>query len=108
MDFNQLLLVAFLVESLIQTIKPIYDRDKGWNKDALIALVAGICICFLLNVDLFAVADLDFGIDNAVVSHYVGLVLTGIIASRGSNLAHDALKFVQNASSSGGGIAAVG
>jgi len=97
MEINQLLLVAFLVESLIQTIKPLYDRSKGWNKDAFIALVAGIGICYLLNVDLFKMAELTL-VGDVVVNHYVGIVLTGIIASRGSNLAHDALKFVQNAS----------
>lgn len=105
MDFNQILLVAFLVESLIQTIKPVYDRQKGWNKDAVVALVMGIGICYLMNVDLFAIADLSFGIPDAAVSHYVGIVLTGIIASRGSNLAHDALKFVQNVSKPSSGIA---
>ena len=105
MDFNQILLVAFLVEALIQTIKPVYDREKGWNKDALIALVVGIGICFLMNVDLFEIADLSFSIPDPVVNHYVGIVLTGIIASRGSNLAHDALKFVQNVSKPGGGLA---
>jgi len=104
MDINQLLLVAFLVESLIQTIKPIYDRSKGWNKDAFIALVAGVGICYLLKVDLFVMADLPL-VGDAVINHYVGIVLTGIIASRGSNLAHDALKFVQNASLPSGGIA---
>lgn len=97
MDINQLLLVAFLVESLIQTIKPLYDRSKGWNKDAFIALIAGVGICYLLNVDLFKMAELTL-VGDAVINHYVGVVLTGIIASRGSNLAHDALKFVQNAS----------
>ena len=97
MDINKLLLVAFLVESLIQTIKPLYDRSKGWNKDAFIALVAGISICYLLNVDLFKMAELTL-VSDAMINHYVGIVLTGIIASRGSNLAHDALKFVQNAS----------
>lgn len=105
MGFDQLLLVAFLVESIIQTIKPIYDRQKGWNKDALIALVGGIGICFLMNADLFEIADLSFNFGDPVVSHYVGIVLTGLIASRGSNLAHDALKFVQNSSKPTGGVA---
>ncbi len=99
MEFNQLLLVAFLVESIIQTIKPIYDKEKGWNKDAFIALIAGIGICFLLEVDLFKMANLPLYVKDPVINHYIGIVFTGLIASRGSNLAHDALKFVQNASS---------
>jgi hypothetical protein len=105
MDFNQLLLVAFLVESLIQTIKPIYDKEKGWNKDALIALIVGVGICALVKVNLFETVNLPISIGDKVVSNYIGIVLTGIIASRGSNLAHDVLKFVQNASSPSTGSA---
>jgi hypothetical protein len=98
MDFNQILLVAFLVESLIQTFKPIYDKEKGWNKDAIIALVVGVGLCFLLNINLFYTFNIPINIGNDIASYYSGIVLTGIIASRGSNLAHDILKFVQNAS----------
>ena len=92
MEFNQLLLVAFLVESLIQTIKPLYDRTKGWNLDALIALIIGIGFCVLVNVNLFSIVDIDLGFSNPAVNHSLGVVLTGMVASRGSNLAHDLLK----------------
>jgi hypothetical protein len=98
MEFNQLMLVAFLVESLIQTIKPLYDRTKGWNLDALIALIIGIGFCFLVNVDLFSIVDINLGFSDPVVNHTLGVVLTGMVASRGSNLAHDLLKYVQKSS----------
>ena len=98
MEFDQLLLVAFLVESLIQTIKPLYDRTKGWKVDALFALIVGISFCFLVNVNLFSIVDIDLDFGDPVINQTVGLVLTGIIASRGSNLAHDLLKFVQKSS----------
>ena len=97
MELSQLLLVAFLVESLIQTIKPLYDRSKGWNLDALIALVVGIGFCYIINVDLFSIVNINLDFGDAVVNHAVGVVLTGVIASRGSNFAHDMLKYVQNA-----------
>ena len=95
MDINELLLIAFLVESFIQTIKPIYDREKGWNKDSIISLIIGIGLCLLVKVNLFTFLNLPLLIGDPVVSEYVGIVLTGIIASRGANLAHDLLKFVQ-------------
>jgi len=95
-NFNQLLLAAFLVESLIQTLKPIYDKEKGWNKDAIIALVVSILICVLIKIDLFATVGLPIEIGNTTVGTYIGAVLTGVIASRGSNLAHDILKFIEN------------
>jgi len=98
MDLNQLLLVAFLVESLIQTIKPIYDKDRGWNRDVIIALIVSIALCALIKIDLFALVGLQIYFPNEQVGTYIGSALTGIIASRGSNLAHDLLKYVETAS----------
>jgi hypothetical protein len=89
MDFTHLALVAFLVEAIIQTIKPVYDKEKGWDRSALLSLGVGILVCLVTGVDLFK--ELGFGISIP----YVGSALTGIIASRGSNFVHDIFKFVQ-------------
>jgi hypothetical protein len=89
LDFTHLALVAFLVEALIQALKPIYDKENGWNRDKVISIVVGILVCVVTNVDLFA--ELGF----VVAVPYLGSVLTGVIASRGSNFVHDILKFVQ-------------
>lgn len=89
LDFTHLILVAFLVESLIQTLKPIYDKETGWNMDKIISVFVGILVCLVTNVDLFT--ELGF----MVSIPYLGSVLTGVIASRGSNFVHDILKFVQ-------------
>ena len=98
MELSQLLLVAFLVESLIQTIKPLYDHSNGWNLDALIALVVGIGFCYIINVDLFSIVNINLDFGDPVINHAVGVVLTGVVASRGSNFAHDLLKYVQKSS----------
>lgn len=89
LDFTHLALVAFLVEALIQTIKPIYDKQTGWNMDKIVSIVIGIVVCLVTNVDLFA--ELGF----VVAVPYLGSILTGVIASRGSNFVHDIFKFVQ-------------
>ncbi len=102
MDFTQLALVAFLVEAIIQTIKPVYDPEKGWNRDALLALAGGIVLCVLTGVDLFKQLGLPIPIP------YVGPMLTGIIASRGSNVVHDIFKFVEQSTRPDGGLGAVG
>lgn len=96
MDFKQLLLVAFLVESLIQTIKPIYDRKRGFSFDSILAMAVGIGFCFVIKANLFQVVNLHLDVGNKMASEIVEIVLTGIIASRGSNLVHDMFKFVQN------------
>ena len=96
MDINQVILAAFLVESLIQTIKPIYDRERGWNSDVILALIISITVCMLVEIDLFTRVGLAILVPNDVVGSYIGSALTGIIVSRGSNLAHDLLKYVEN------------
>jgi hypothetical protein len=89
MDFTHLALVAFLVEALIQTLKPIYDKQNGFNIDKIISIIVGILVCVAARVDLFA--ELGFMVEIP----YLGYILTGVIASRGSNFVHDIFKFVQ-------------
>lgn len=88
LNLQQLALIAFLVEALIQTVKPIYDKQKGWNKSALFSLAVGILICLFTGVDLFQALGIPENIP------FVGQVLTGILASRGSNFVHDIFKYV--------------
>lgn len=88
-DFTHLALVAFLVEAIIQTIKPIYDKETGWKLDKVVSIIVGIVVCLATSVDLFA--ELGF----VVAVPFLGSILTGIIASRGSNVVHDVFKFVQ-------------
>jgi hypothetical protein len=89
-QFSQLAIMAFLVESLIQTLKPLYAKDKGWNKHALFSLLVSIAVTVLTQLDVFAQVGLGIPVP------FVGSVLTGVIASRGSNVFHDVFKFVQN------------
>jgi hypothetical protein len=89
MNFSQLALVAFLVEALIQTIKPIYDKEKGFSRSRLLSIGTGIVVCLATGVDLFKGLGFEMSIP------ILGPVLTGIIASRGSNFVHDIFKFMQ-------------
>lgn len=90
MNFEQILLIATFVEALIQTVKPIYDKEKGWNIDIIVALVLGVAVCLVTGIDLFTVVGLD------PVVPYVGSVLTGILISRGANVAHELIALIQN------------
>ncbi|GAB4490893.1 MAG: hypothetical protein OHK0031_14160 [Anaerolineales bacterium] len=90
LNLQQLAIVAFLVEAIIQTIKPVYDKEKGWNKSALFSLAVGILVCLFTGVDLFK----ELGFSGQIP--YLGSVLTGIIASRGSNFVHDIFKYVND------------
>jgi hypothetical protein len=92
MSENYVLLVVVvvtLIEAIVETIKPIYDKEKGWNKDALIALGVSVLVCALGNLDLFSLAGFPLMVP------IVGSVLTGFIASRGTNVVHDLLTIIK-------------
>ena len=91
-NLAQLAVVAFFVEALIQTLKPVYDKSKGFNIDPTLSLVAGISLCLLTNTDIFNTVGFPIPVP------FVGNILTGVLASRGSNVAHDVFKFVQGTS----------
>jgi hypothetical protein len=93
-NLAQLAVVAFFVEALIQTLKPIYDKTKGFNINSILSLVAGISLCLLTNTDIFK--TVGFPIQEPFA--FIGCILTGVLASRGSNVAHDVFKFIQGTS----------
>ncbi len=89
MTFTQLTVAAFLIETLLQTIKPIYDKEKKWQIDQIMAIIIGILVCVGADIDVFKLIDLPMKVP------YLGAALTGIIASRGSNVAHDVVRYLQ-------------
>lgn len=113
MNILQILIVMVLIESVVETIKPVYDKEKGFNKDALIALGVSELICVLTGIDLFKLVGAPVVIpymDSALgagVGGIVGSVLTGVIGSRGANAVHDLLKKLNLIASGGGSATAV-
>lgn len=79
--------LAFLVESLVETFKPLLDRDAG-SKYRLLALGISVPVTALAGADLFAVVGFDLGVP------YVGSLLTGVMLSRGASAVHDMLKLI--------------
>lgn len=95
MNLSQIVIAAFLTETLLQTVKPLYDKEKGWHSDQIFAIIIGILVCLGAGVDLFSLAEIPLRVP------YLGEILTGIIASRGSNVMHDIIKYLQGLSNSG-------
>lgn len=88
MDINALksvVVAALLVEAIVTNIKPIYDKEKGWNIDIIASIILGIVVCVLAGIDLFALIGIPF------IVPYVGAALTGLLISRGANVIHDIL-----------------
>lgn len=79
-----ILSVAVLIEALVTYVKEIVQTP------VLIGTVAvGILIAFLFNATLFTSLGMQ-------VNHYADIVLTGIVASRGSNYLYDLIGQLTN------------
>ena len=86
MNISGIIAVAILIEGLVEYGKTIGDMvENGEKKTAItqcVTIIVGILLMFAFDKDLFAVIGMP-------VNHYIGIVLTGIIASRGSNYVSD-------------------
>lgn len=88
-----LVVVSILVEAIWEALKPVLgglvDRLQamGIPIDRIMSLVIALVICLGIGwrVDLFVLIGLGLAVP------YIGLVLTAIILSRGSNFVHDLL-----------------
>lgn len=83
----QLIVGAFLLESIVETIKLLFE-DGQFNKTKAGSVLLSIGFCLLYKFDLLK----SLGFDSGIAA--VGMVLTGILFSRGSNFIHDILDAV--------------
>lgn len=88
-----IIVMAIVVEALIEYAKTIGKAFAGGeHKTALTQLAAialGVLLCLMTGGDLFAVLGIAF------VWPWLGVVLTGIIISRGANYVSDFVKKLQ-------------
>ena len=84
-NYAAILILAVIVEGTVNILKSLYTDGK-LNKTVLLSLVVGIVLAFTTGLDLLAVAGVE-----ALVPH-VGVALTGIFVSRGSNYLHDLIE----------------
>ena len=89
MNISIVIAVAILIEGLVEYGKTIMEMyNTGEKKTAitqLITIVVGILLAFAFNADMFVPVGIE-------VNHYIGMVLTGIVMSRGSNYVSDLIK----------------
>lgn len=86
MTISVIIAVAILIEGLVQYGKNIADMFYGGDKKTaitqLVTIAVGVALAFAFNVNMFVPLGLT-------VNSYVGMVLTGIVMSRGSNYVSD-------------------
>lgn len=86
--FFGIILMAIVIEGIISYIRQIFvDRQIQWQIVA--AIVLGIAIAVIYGLDLFSLFDMQPAVP------YVGMILTGILMSRGSNYIFDLIKQIQ-------------
>lgn len=88
MNIALIISIAILIEALVEYGKSIAEMFAGDDVKTgvtqIITIVTGVLLAFAFNTDAFEVIGIQ-------VNHTIGLVLTGIILSRGSNYASDLL-----------------
>lgn len=88
------IVVAILVEGIIEYAKSIakgiMDGQVKTAVTQIASIVIGVVLCLLCSVDVFASLGITFAYP------YVGMILTGVFASRGSNYVSDLVKRIQN------------
>lgn len=78
--------VAILIEGLVEYGKNIaemfYGGDKKTGVTQIVTIIIGIGLAFAFSANMFVPLGL-------VVNEYIGMILTGIVMSRGSNYVSD-------------------
>lgn len=81
-NLKNMVIIAFLVEAVWETLKMLYDKDKI-NKSTMGSLIVGLLIATSVGFDIL----MAMGFESRIP--YFGIILTGILISRGGNFVHD-------------------
>lgn len=90
----KIIVLSIICESVWQTLKLTWQKDKYLTMDNAGAIIVGLVIAFTTNLDILSIVGIESEIP------YIGVVLTGILLSRGSNFIHDLLIKIQSTTSS--------
>lgn len=92
MTFATIFILAITVEALVEYSKLIFTKKINWKQ--LGAMGVAVLLSVAAGTDLFRELGVAFQIP------FLGMVLTGIIFSRGANYLADFITLTQNTSSS--------
>ena len=79
------IVVSIIAESVWETLKMVWQNGK-LSIDRIGALLVSITITISTNIDIFTL----FGLKTSIP--FMGVILTGVLVSRGSNFVHDLLE----------------
>ena len=85
MEITAILIMSVLVEALITYVKTwVVNKEFKWPM--LVSAVLSIIICIAYGIDIPAAVGLGSNIP------FIGMIITGVLISRGSNYINDLLK----------------
>lgn len=79
-----IVMVALIAESVWETLKMTWQEGKV-SIDRIGALVVALILCIGVKLDILALLGIN------VTIPFLGIILTGVLISRGSNFIHDLL-----------------
>lgn len=92
-----ILVLAITVEALVQYGKNIVamalNKEYKTFATQLAAIVLAVLVCLATGADLYSLLGVSFAVP------WLGILLTGVVISRGSNYASDFIKRLQSPSS---------
>jgi hypothetical protein len=91
LELAKILILSIIGEAIWETLKMFWQEGKI-SKDRIGALV--VCIIVVWSTDLDIMTTLGIPVKVKII----GIVLTGILISRGSNFVHDLFSSVNNIS----------
>lgn len=94
-DVGRLLILAAIGEAVWQTLKLVWEPNANrklgkFHPDKIGALAVGILIAFGSGLDLPAMVGIPMSIP------YLGIILTGVLISRGAGFVHDLLTYLNS------------
>lgn len=89
MNIFSLIVVAIVGEAVWENLKMIWQKGKICV-DKLGALIVSIILALDTGIDILALAGVPTKIP------WVGVILTGIVISRGANFTHDIVSAINN------------
>lgn len=90
-----LVIVAFLIEAVVETVKPLWDPEKRTElPDRLAGLAVGELTAIVGGFDVFAANSVPLA-NLEALGAWPGIVLTGILLSRGANFMHSLVNLAQ-------------
>lgn len=94
MELFALVIMALLCEAIWETLKMVWQNGK-FSIDRIGALICGVIVALVVKVDMFSLVGLTQS------TSIIGIVLTGIVISRGANFVHDLINTINNDKSIG-------